>query len=390
MINDEQRTIIKDLLILRGLTFKPLQEEMLDHICCDVEERIAEGSSFEEALRSTMIDIPEDHFKLIQKHTMDTINKRFALSQWLSYAALGFLFCSVIFKLLHLQFAGELLLLSFALIAAALLTSSVSGIYMNREKRGAQRVLAIVVGVIILLIGYGFKILQLPGADQIVVLSVIVLLGSLLINTLFVYHNATGEGNLLTYLHEKYTPGIERFLLILLLPLTLYKISYILSGGEYFAGDLILLVVIFGGGLQLIALSWRSMERDLNHKTQYILSGLLISSACFVLVFLGPIIQFEIRVLMIMLYCAVTGWLAYKLDQAQTVSSLIFACLVPLLFLGWAFVKLGILQADAGKFIFNLPVLLILAAGLFLCKKNDTMRTYMIVSLSSYLFEYLY
>jgi len=95
-------------------------------------------------------------------------------------------------------------------------------------------------------------------------------------------------------------------------------------------------------------------------------------------------------VIMIVLYCAVTGWLAYKLDQTQTIFSLIFACLIPLLFLGWSFVKLGILQADAGKFIFNLPVLLLLVAGLFLCKKNDTMRTYMIVSLSSYLFEYLY
>lgn len=382
MINEEQRTIIRDLLILRGLTFKPLQEEMLDHICCDVEERIAEGSSFDDALRSTMIDIPENHFKRMQKNTMDTINKRFALSQWLSYAALGFLFCSVIFKLLHLQFAGELLLLSFGLIAAALLTSTMSGIYMNREKRGAQRVLAIVIGVIILLVGYGFKILHLPGADPIVVLSVIVLLGSVLINTLFVYHNATGEGNLLTYLHEKCTPGIERFLLILLLPLTLYKISNILNGGEHFAGDLILLVVIFGGGLQLITLSWRTMERDLIHKTPYILSGLLISSMCFVLVFLGPIIPFEIRVIMIILYSAITGWFAYKLDQAPTISSLIFASLVPLLFLGWAFVKLGIWQADASKFIFNLPILLLLVAGLFLCKKNDTMRTYIIVSLS--------
>lgn len=261
VINEEQRSIIKELLILQGLTFEPLQEEMIDHICCDIEVRITNGYSFDEALRSTMSDIQDDHFRTIQKHTMDTINKRFTLSQWLSYPALGFLLCSLIFKILHLQFTDELLLLSFVLIAASLLVSSVSGIYLNREKNGALRVLAVIIGVVILLIGYTFKILHLPGADPIVILAVTVLIGSLLVNTLFVYLNASRGGNLLTFLHEKYTPGIERFLLFLLLPITLYKIIVILSGGDYFVGGLILLIVIFGAGFQFIALTWRSIDR---------------------------------------------------------------------------------------------------------------------------------
>lgn len=388
MINEEQRSIIKELLILQGLTFEPLQEEMIDHICCDIEVRITNGYSFDEALRSTMSDIQDDHFRTIQKHTMDTINKRFTLSQWLSYPALGFLLCSLIFKILHLQFTDELLLLSFVLIAASLLVSSVSGIYLNREKNGALRVLAVIIGVVILLIGYTFKILHLPGADPIVILAVIVLIGSLLVNTLFVYLNASRGGNLLTFLHEKYTPGIERFLLFLLLPITLYKIIVILSGGDYFVGGLILLIVIFGAGFQFIALTWRSIERDVMHRTQYKLTGLIISFMCLVLVFLGNLIPFEIRVLMIALYTGVTAWLAFKLEQPETIPSLILACIVPVIFFGWAMVKLGIVPIEVNRFIFNLPVLLLLVVGLFLCRKNNTMRTYMIISLSSYVFEY--
>ena len=388
MINEEQRSTIKKLLILQGLSFKPLQEEMIDHICCDVEVKITDGYSFDEALRNTMSDIQADHFRTLQKHTMDTINKRFTLSQWLSYPALGLLLCSVIFKILHLQFTDALLLLSFVLLAASLLVSSVSGIYLNREKNGALRVLAVIIGVVILLIGYTFKILHLPGADPIVLLAVTTLIGSLLVITLFVYLNPSRGGNLLTFLHEKYTPGIERFLLFLLLPITLYKIIIILSGGHYFVGGLILLIVIFGAGIQFIALTWRSIERDVMHRTQYKLAGLIISFMCLVLVFLGNLIPFEIRVLMIALYTAVTAWLAFKLEQPETIPSLLLACLVPLLFFGWAMVKLGIVPIEVNKFIFNLPVLLLLIVGLFLCRKNDTMRTFMIISISSYVFEY--
>ena len=68
--------------------------------------------------------------------------------------------------------------------------------------------------MILLEIGYTFKILHLPGADQLITLSVVTLIVVLMINTLYVYNNASGRGNLFTSLHERYSPGIERFMLI--------------------------------------------------------------------------------------------------------------------------------------------------------------------------------
>jgi hypothetical protein len=209
-------------------------------------------------------------------------------------------------------------------------------------------------------------------------------------NTLYVYKKATGEGNLLTYLHEKYTPGIERFLLFLLLPIMIYKIISIMSSPDTFVGGLILLVVIFGSGLQFIALSWRSIERDETNRTSYILIGLIISFLCFALVFLGNLIPLEARIIMIALYSSVTGWLAFRLDQTKANTALPFAFLVPTIFCGWALLRLGILPENAKMFFFNIPVLILLVVGLFLCRKHGTMRTYMIVSLASYVFEYIY
>lgn len=283
---------------------------MIDHICCDIEEKIATGHSFDEALRLTMHDIPEHHFKTIQRQTMETINKRITYSRWLSFAALALLLCSVIFRILHLQFSDELLLTSFAMIVASLLTSSVSGIYTNRDKKGTIGVLTVIAGVVVMLIGYTFKFLHWPGADQIVVIASVLLIVSLVINTLFVYSNASGHGNLLTFLHEKHTPGIERFLLLLLLPITLYKVVVLLSGAEHFVGGVVLLIVMFAAGFQLIAWTWRNIENNPIYRNPLILTALIITSLCLVLVFLGQLIPFEIRVVMIMLYTSVAAWLA--------------------------------------------------------------------------------
>ena len=196
-MTDAQRNGIRERLIQAGLTFRPLQEEMLDHICCDVEERMNAGLRFEDALNETLQDLPPDHFRTIQNDTMETINKRFVLSRALSYAGLATLFISLSFKVLHLQYSGELLIVSFALIAAALVSGSVSGIYFNRGKRGAVTMLAIVGGTIVVLIGYAFRILHLPGGVVIVNAGMVVLALSALFNTFHVYHHATGEDNLL-------------------------------------------------------------------------------------------------------------------------------------------------------------------------------------------------
>ncbi|HTF29390.1 MAG TPA: hypothetical protein VK625_11145 [Flavitalea sp.] len=388
-LTEGQRKKVREVLRDQGLTFKPLLEEMVDHISCDLEERMSEKYSFNEAWHLCMNEIPNNHFQILQQETMETINRRFTLFQALSYLALALLFGSLTFKLFHLQFAGELLLLSFGAIAASLLTGSLSGIFLNKEKKGAIRVLAVIVGVIVLLTGYAFSISHMPGADELKFLGVALLVISLVVNTLYVYQRASGEGNLLTFLHEKYTPGIERFFLLLLFPLVIYKVIAILTKPEDFLGNLILLVVILGSGLQFIALNWRIMEKDLTKRNGLILTAIIISFLCFMLPFLGEYLAFEIRVVMITLCTLVTGWLAYRMeDSPKKMTDLVMVILLPVLFFGWALIRLEVIPSSNTWIFFNLPVLLILVAGLLSCRKHGAMRAYMMMSLSGYLFEY--
>lgn len=388
-LTNAQRELIRKFLVGQGLTFRPLREEMLDHVSCDLEDRMAQGATFEEAWLEAINEIPENHFQTIQRETMETINKRYKLSMPFSYLALGPIFISMLFKILHYPLSGELLIAAFVIIGVSLLTGSWSGIQLNREKEGGFRILTIVAGVIIMMAGYGFKILQLPGADVFVLLSVVVLIATMIANTIYVYRSASGEGNLLTYLHEKYTPGIERFFLILLLPLAIYKIITLLNNPTSYIG-MILLVVTFGAGLQFIALNWRIMENNLMKRSPKVLTALIVTTLCFMLVFLGPIIPFQIRVVMIMIFTITAAWLAYYMEAPpKNVASLLLVVLVPVTFIGWGLIRLQVIPLATGSLFFNLPVLILLGVGLLICKRHGTLRTYMIISFASYLFEYI-
>lgn len=236
--------------------------------------------------------------------------------------------------------------------------------------------------IIIFIIGFSFRVLHLPGADQLILLAIGLLILSLLANAIYVYRHPSGEGNLVTFLHEKYTPGIERFFLLLLIPLSIYKVVSILNDSADF-------VVIFGAGLQFIALCWRTIETDLSRRNPFALTAVLISGFCLTIVFLGPLLPLSLRIVLIALYSVTSGWLAFRMEsEPGKISASMFLALAPAVFLVWVLVRLNLMPLSTGHLFFNIPVLILLLIGLFLCRRGGTMRTYMLVSVASYLFEY--
>ncbi len=390
MLTDAQKNKLREFLDRQGLSFKPLQDEMVDHISCDLEDRMSQGFTFQEAWDQCITEIPNNHFQLMQKEIMESINKGVTWSQVLSFMALGLIFISAIFKMLHLNGADESLVLSLAFIAGSLLTGSLSGIFLNKGKKGAARVLAVIIGIILLLVGFGFKFLHMRGGDQIILLADGLLIISLIANSQYVYKYASGEGNLLTYLHEKYTPGIERFFLLLLFPLVIYKVISILIMTNDFVGNLFLLVVIFGAGLQFIILVWRVMEKNLAKRNVLILWATVVCSLCLVLPFLGPLLPLPFRIILVALFSPVAGWLAYAMeDEFRNPVYIFLAGLVTAVFLGWALIRFSIISASSSWIFFNIPVLILLVAGVLISRKQGTMRAFMLVSVAGYLFEYI-
>jgi hypothetical protein len=387
-LTSEQRLHLRNFLTRQGLTFDPLLEEMLDHVSSDIEERMADGLSFNEAWNKMQNEIPDDHLHNIQIETMATINKRISVSRTLSILALALIFGGLIFKILHLQGASELLILSFAAMAGSFLSGTVSGIYFHKEKKGAARVLSIVAGTLLLMVGYIFRLMHWPGADPFVVLGVGVSFLSYLFNTLYIFRSSSPNTNLLSYLHEKHTPGIERFFLLLLVPVAILRLVTLPLPPNAFLGVVIFVTIIYGAGVQFFALTWRLLEKEADKRNITTCSALVLSFSCFSLVFLGELLGLEIRIILIMVFSIVTAWLTYKIDPPKNFFLAAVLILVPTLFTANALLRLNFVSISDTSFIFNLVIVFILTAAIFVSKKHGPTRTFLILSLASYLLEY--
>jgi len=370
-LTSDQRDDVRNFLLSRGLAFKPLLDEMSDHVSCDLEELMKEGLTYEEAWKQTINQLPDDHFKNIQQETMETINQRFTLSRVFTYVALGGLFLASLFKLLHLRSPGEMAMLSFAALTVSLITGAVSGIYFNRDKEGAMRVLGLVAGTILMMIGYSFKIMHLAGADQLIILAVLITIVSMLVNTFYIYNRTSVNANLFTFLHEKYTPGIERFLLLLIIPILFSRLVHI--------------VLVYAAGLQFIALMWRYMDQDASRRNLVNLVGIVVAFTCLMVPMLGGVVAFELRLTAVILFNIVGAFLSFRFEQKPRWSSYL-VCIAPIMLTLTSLVKLGWMTSFSDNLPVNAVICVAIVASVFLSPKYSVMRTFMIMALG-YLLE---
>ena len=387
-LTEEQRLQVRNFLADQGLTFDPLLEEMLHHVSSDLEERVQLGLTFDDAWNELKDNIPENHFVSIQLETMETINKRFSISRIFSIAALFLMFGGIIFKILHLSGASELLILSFGAIAGSFLSATVSGIYFNREKQGAFRLVSILAGTLLLMTGYTFRLMHWPAADFIVTLGVGVSLLSFLFNTFYAYRNRSTHVNLLSYLHERHTPGIERFLLILLVPVAVLRILTLPLPQNQFLGSVILVTIIYAAGVQFFVTSWRLLERESDLRNMPNLLVIVLSTTCFTLVFLGELLGFEIRLVLITIFSISAAWLTHKIEPPKNYLLSGVLVLIAFVFTVNMLIRLNLVPSANTNLIFNIVVLLILAAGLFISTKHEATRAFLILSLAGYLVEF--
>ena len=387
-LTEEQRLAVRNFLASHGLTFGPLLEEMLDHVSSDLEERVGQGVSFDTAWHELKNSIPENHFINIQSETMETINKRFSISRILSMAALVLMFGGIVFKILHLPGASELLIVSFAAMAGSFLSATVSGIFFNREKQGALRLVSILAGTLLLMAGFTFRLMHWPGANFLVAIGVGMSLVSFLFNTFYAYRNRLTHVNLLSHLHEKHTPGIERFLLILLVPVAILRILTLPLPQNAFLGSVILATIIYAAGVQFFVLTWRVLEREVAMRNMLTVSALVLSVTCFTLVFLGELLSFEVRLVLIAVFSVVTAWISYKIDPPKNLFVPLVLVLVAIVFTANVLIRLNLVPAGNTVLVFNGVILLILSAGVFVSMKHSSTRAFLILSLAGYLLEF--
>ena len=169
---------ITEDVLKQEIGFSHLFDDLVDHICCDVEYHMQQGMSFDEAYRTVKTKIGFRGLRKIQEETLYAVDTKYRnmkklmkISGVTGTIMLGF---AAIFKISHWPLAG-VLLCSGALILSFLFLPSALVVLWKETKNQKKLILfisAFITGVAFIT-GMLFKIQHWPGAGTVISLSVL-------------------------------------------------------------------------------------------------------------------------------------------------------------------------------------------------------------------------
>jgi len=164
------------------ITYSHLADELIDHICCDVENQMQKGLSFSEAYRKVKIRMGSRRLKEIQEETLYMVDTKYRnmknamkISGITGTVLSGF---AVIFKLQHWTGAGVLMTLGSLILALIFMPSALSVLWKEtRSRKTIFTYLSAYLTALFFIAGTLFRIQHWPGAA--VCLSLAALSGAL-------------------------------------------------------------------------------------------------------------------------------------------------------------------------------------------------------------------
>lgn len=94
-LSKEQTASVEKLLEQSGLSYAPLQQELLDHICCDIETNMAAGYSFEQAQQMTFQIYGKNELLDIQRNTQNIVEQKLMMMKKLFGLTLFFVVAAI-------------------------------------------------------------------------------------------------------------------------------------------------------------------------------------------------------------------------------------------------------------------------------------------------------
>jgi len=135
----EQINIIEEEVDASGVAFSHLADDLVDHICCDVEQKIINGESFELAFEKVKEQIGIGGLKRIEEQTILLINQNYIVmkkSMKILAVIIVSAFClGASFKTVHLPGASLLMLISMVLLMGGYIPL----LFLSRNKEDTER-----------------------------------------------------------------------------------------------------------------------------------------------------------------------------------------------------------------------------------------------------------
>ncbi len=168
---DDNYERIKADLLSRGLSYDRLIDDVLDHVCCMVEEYMDGGSDFETSYSQVLEIIGDKSLPEIQHQTLLNLDKKYQRMKNFTYifglmAALLTVLGSF-FKRMH--WPGAAILITVGIVLVVLVFLPLYFISMQKEQVEKKNPIYAIVGyltIALLLAGALFKIMHWPGAGR--------------------------------------------------------------------------------------------------------------------------------------------------------------------------------------------------------------------------------
>lgn len=178
---DEQVALIRADVDSARITITHLSQELVDHICCEVEAKMNEGISFDLAYAQVKTEAGITVLQKIQEHTLYLTDQRYA---WMKTTmkisgnvSLAFLGIGSLLRIYHVPGASILLLLGCTLLCFVFFPLLV---YIKPQDQEASRPalfrFSMLMGGIAFMMGILFKAFHWPGANVLLLTGWVLLL----------------------------------------------------------------------------------------------------------------------------------------------------------------------------------------------------------------------
>ncbi len=170
IVIDDNLDRIRSDLVRRGLTYDPLMDDLLDHVCCMLEEAMNTGSDFESSYDRVLETIGEKSLPEIQHQTLLNLDKKFQQMKNFTYifglTSALLTIVGAFFKKMHWPGAGILITVGIVLVVLVFLPLYFVTNYKEQvEKKNPVYAIVGYLTLMLLMAGALFKIMHWPGAN---------------------------------------------------------------------------------------------------------------------------------------------------------------------------------------------------------------------------------
>lgn len=202
-LTEEQIAFIENDIRVRGITSPNLSIDLLDHICCLIENELDEYRNFETVYQQTLLLFGEKGLKEIQEETnrLLTFKHYYFMNTTMKisgYVSSLMILIGSIFKIQHWPGANVMILVGVFFLTVLFLPILFILKFKSTDENNRSIVLSIVgfIASILVCAGILFRALHWPGARMIIIFGCsLLILGYLPIYILSIYKNTTNKMN---------------------------------------------------------------------------------------------------------------------------------------------------------------------------------------------------